>query len=387
MVIKVIVPDLGATGGDVLLTQWLVAEGDFVESGTPLFVVETDKATDEVQAFRSGYLRRILSPDGAEVELGSVVALMTDAADEVFDDNFDSSTDASNDDRLHATKPPISSPSAPTTSKVRASPRARKLAEERSIDLSEVPATAADGVISVADVERFAAGASRGSPHSRRVAISSRRRAIAEATTRSKFEIPHFYLFVEIDFTTAERARTRMRDRGESPPTYTELIVFASAQTLAEGSQLNSRLIDGHLEIYDHVDIGLMIGLESGVVAPVIRQANRMDLNDLRNEVNRLKRRAEAGELSTAEMQGGAFSISNLGMNGIDYFAGVIQPGQSCLLALGQIKRQPRYIEDRLESRYVMTACLSADHRITDGVGAARLLAGLKQRLESWSGT
>src|SRR4051812_35231066 len=101
MVIKVIVPDLGATGGDVLLTQWLVAEGDFVESGTPLFVVETDKATDEVQAFRSGYLRRILSLDGAEFELGSVAPLMTDAADEVFDDNFDPSTDASNDDRLN----------------------------------------------------------------------------------------------------------------------------------------------------------------------------------------------------------------------------------------------------------------------------------------------
>lgn len=393
MVVKIIVPDLGATGGDVLLAQWLVSEGDFVESGTPLFVVETDKATDEVQAFRSGYIRKILSPDGVEVELGSIVALMTDTLEEAFENETDLSNGAPNSEpkesRNGRTNRTVGQPpSKGSPSKVRASPRARKLAEERSINLSDVPASATDGVISAADVERFAASApeSSGGSRSQRVALSPRRRAIAEVTALSKSQIPHFYLFVDFDLTEVECARSIIRERGESPPTVTELVVFATAQTLAEGTPLNSRFIDGQLEVFDEVDVGLMIGLESGVVAPTIKRADRMSVEGLRKEIYELRRRAEAGELSTADMQGGGMSISNLGMHGVDYFAGVIQPGQSSLLSIGQIGKQPKYINDQLEPRSIVTACLSVDHRVTDGVGAANFLARFKHRLESWSG-
>ncbi len=389
MLFKVIVPDLGATGGDVLLSKWLVSEGDFVESGMPLFVVETDKATDEVQAFRSGFVRKILERDGAEVELGSVVALMTDTADEAFESDAGSAADRqSSRGPVRNAEPIGNSISTAPRSRVRTSPRARRLAEELSVDLSLVTASAADGVISVADIERFAAGVSEDSKSSRstRIALSPSRRAIAEVTSRTKSQIPHFYLCADIDLTRLEAARARLRERGESPPTVTELIVYAAARSL-EGSPLNGRFVDEQLEIFDDVDIGLMIGLDSGVVAPVIKQAQLLTLEELRKEVHRLRSRAEAGELASNDLQGGGLSISNLGMHGVDCFAGIIQPGQSCLLAVGQITKQPRYVGNSLEPRSILTACLSVDHRATDGVGAATFLTTMKQRLESWPDT
>jgi pyruvate dehydrogenase E2 component (dihydrolipoamide acetyltransferase) len=389
MLFKVIIPDLGATGGDVLLTQWLVSEGDFVESGTPLFVVETDKATDEVQAFRSGFVRNILARDGAEVELGAVVALMTDTADESLENNAEPIVERPDSRNAVRSAEPVGS-SFPLAAgyKPRASPRARKLAEELSVDLSQVTASAENGVISAGDVERFAASVLTESTGARsiRVAPSRARRAIADITALSKSQIPHFYLFIDFDLTNVEAERARLRAIGSSPPTVTELIVYAAAQSL-DGSPLNGRYVDDQLEIFNGVDIGLMIGLKGGVVVPVIKQSQRMDLPGLRQQIRHLRARAEADELTSRDMRGGGLSISNLGMHGVDFFAGIILPGQSCLLSLGRVTKQPRYIGDRLEPRSIMTACLSVDHRVTDGLGAAGFLNNLKQRIESWPET
>ena len=405
MIVRILVPDLGATGGEVRLVEWLAREGSFVNAGQPLFTLETDKAVQDVEAFASGYLRKLLVPADSVVELGAVVALISETLEELLEATADSpmrdtapvadaasvGTVASglshNPEKAQAKtrglmpSPGLRPPSPAERERVLVSPAARRVAAEQGLDLTRVIGSGARGEIHLRDIQKLAGGAA-----GRRVALSSTRLAIARVTQQSKSQIPHFYVRMTIDMTDAlayrERLKQDPRASSEPVPTVNDLLLRAAAHALQQTPDLNARFDDCEIFYFDDVNIGVAIGLPSGVVIPVIPRADQFDLWQLAATTRRLKERAEAGSLSASEMSGGAITLSNLGPHGVDSFDAIINPPQAAVLAVGAAAPQATVYQGQLAIRTLMQATLSVDHRIADGVVAAQFLRVFKQSLE-----
>jgi len=383
----IVIPYLGATGGDVRIVDWAVREEQHVREGDVLFVVETDKAADEVHAFRDGYVRRILAEAGAERSPGDVVAFLTDTAHEAIDDPAPSNeadarpprieqTVDSGSDARRAHQPAI---------RVPATPRARRLAREHGIDLEAIRPASGE-VVQASDVEA-ALGAvtiAERPSSARSRPLSLRRRAIAERMRKSKSEIPHFYLSVDVDVTCLEDRRRELKAAGSqlASSTLNDWIVAAAARALRETPDLNAAFAGNELHVFDDVDVGVAIGSEDGIVAPLLRKADMLPLPELSRAVRDLRSRAAAGELKREDLSGGALTISNLGMYGVDAFTAVINPGQAAVLACGSARRRPWVVDGRVSVRAVMTAILSVDHRVTDGKQAAQFMTRFRALLE-----
>jgi pyruvate dehydrogenase E2 component (dihydrolipoamide acetyltransferase) len=220
----------------------------------------------------------------------------------------------------------------------------------------------------------------------RREILSPMRRAIAERTRSSKSDAPHFYATITIDMRAALDVRQQIVDwanqHGWTPPSITDLCLRAAALALREFSTLNARFDGDAILYYDDINLGLVVGLEDGMLIPVIRQADHLSLTALATETRRLRHRAEAGLLSADEFYGATFTLSNLGMFGLDSFTAVLNPPQAGILALGAIKEQPAVVEGVVMPRPLMVATLSADHRVVDGITAARFAATFRDLLE-----
>ena len=391
MISEVIIPDLGGTGGDVVIEQWLVQPGEEVKAGQSLFVVTTDKATVEVEAFRDGLLLQINAGVGEKVSLGSVVALLADSMDEPIAGRQPETTQS------EGTPPPASQSSLPgpapeTGDRILASPIARRMAQAEKIDLSTLQGTGADGQILKRDVlaEMAARRAPETSPSQEgltRTALSPMRQAIAERTQRSLSEIPHFHAAITIDMAKAQDLRRQAvawaAQNDWAQPSMTDLCIRAAALALRQFPALNASLQADTLITYSEINIGLVIGLAEGILIPVVHSADRLDLFNLAARTRRLRQEATAGRLSAQDLSAGTFTLSNLGMHGLDSFTAVINPPQAGILALGAIKEGPAVVEGALVVRPLMTATLSVDHRIIDGVTAAEFAAAFRELLEN----
>ena len=263
---------------------------------------------------------------------------------------------------------------------LQASPLARRLAKERGIDLATVKAA---GPIHKRDVLNAEIPAGTGGEQ--RMAFSPMRRAIAVRTLQSKTQAPHFYVTARIDMTEAVALQRKLAAQSDGParPTVTDLVIRATAMALRETPALNASCQDNQIVLYDDINIGLVIGLAEGMIIPVIKQADTQDVYRLAATTKRLRDQALAGTLAQADLTQGTFTISNLGMFGVESFIAVINPPEAGILALGAIQPQPAVVEDRLVVRSLMTATLSADHRVADGITAARFLGQLRQSLEN----
>ena len=387
MISKVIIPDLGATGDDVTVMRWLVEPGEKVQAGQPLFLVETDKATVEVEAFREGLLRRIMVEAGDTVSLGSVVALMADSMEEPLDEDL-------------ATGPSISVESRPVERQVEIavqgqkrtliSPVARRMAQSEGVNLVAVRGTGRQGQILKRDIEKLVTPAEpyveltfgvRSEP------VTPMQQAIATRTSQSKAEAPHFYADITVDMSgalvTRREAVEWAREKGWAPPTITDLCLRAAALSLGDFPTLNASFQGEKIHYYTAVNIGLVVGLNTGgMLVPVVRAADKLNLFTLAAVTRRLKERAGKNALSDGEMGGGTFTISNLGMYGLDSFTAVINPPQAGILALGAVNDRPWVVEGAIVPRPVMKASLSVDHRLVDGIVAARFLAAWREMLE-----
>jgi pyruvate dehydrogenase E2 component (dihydrolipoamide acetyltransferase) len=387
LIAKIIIPDLGATGGDVTLMRWLVEPGEKVQAGQPLFLVETDKATVEVEAFREGYLRRIMVEAGETVSLGSVVALMADSMAEPLDEDL-------------VTEDPSSVESRPAGSgvevavqgqeRVLISPLARRMAQVEGLSLATVRGTGRQGQILKRDIEQHtrpdrlqgkAATGIRSEP------LTPMQRAIASRTSQSKAEAPHFYAGITVDMTAALATRREAvewaREKGWAPPTITDLCLRAVALTLGKFPTLNASFQEERIVYYEGIHIGLVVGVESGgMLVPVVRGADKLNLFSLAAVTRRLKERAGKNALSDGEMSGGTFTLSNLGMYGLESFTAIINPPQAGILALGEVNERPWVVDGAIVPRPVMKATLSVDHRLVDGIVAGRFLAAWKEMLE-----
>lgn len=390
MISKIIMPDLGATGGPVTLMSWLVEPGEQVQAGQPLFLVETDKATVEVEAFRDGIVRQLLVEAGDTVPLGSVVAVVADSMEEALPAKPAEEAPSEPEAQWTQSTPVTSSISRMGSGRLLASPIARRMAEMEGINLLRIKGTGSQGQILKRDVEKAMTSARSKAEvegEVRREPISKMRQAIARQTTRSKKEIPHFYADITVDMTQAmalrQKASEWAKKKGWATPTITDLCLRAAALTLGEFPMLNASFQDEEILYYQGINIGLVVGLaEGGMIVPVVHNADHLDLYKMAAITRRLRERAESGILGAAELSGGTFSLSNLGMFGLDSFTAVINPPQAAMLALGAVRELPAVYEGAIVPRPLMKTTLSVDHRLVDGIDAARFLVAWKDILE-----
>jgi pyruvate dehydrogenase E2 component (dihydrolipoamide acetyltransferase) len=385
MISKIIIPELGATGGDVTIEEWLVKPGEVVKTGQALYVVATDKATVEIESYRGGVIQTILVPEGETVQLGTVVALLADFLDE--------KSELAEDEPEQRSAAPVSEtpnlPTQPSGERVLVSPLARRISAEENVNLESIDGSGSKGQILKRDV--VAAISVRNTPPSPtgklRVPLSSMRRTIAQRTSLSKSQIPHFYATATIDMQAAielrHQALAMAKNNGLSKPTITDLCIRATALTLREFPAINARFDGESITTYSDINIGVVIGLNEGMLIPVIQRADQLNLFSLASATREVRQNAEAGQLRSSEMGEGTFTISNLGMFEIDSFTAVINPPEVGILALGKIKELPVIIDGMFVARPLMIATLSVDHRVVDGIIAARFLTTFKELLEN----
>ena len=372
MAIEVIMPKLGMTMEEGTIIRWLKEEGERVEEGEPLLEVMTDKVSMEVEAPGSGILRGVLAHEGDVVPVIQAIAYLCAPGEEpssAVERLAKIETPAMEQAPLPAEKavPPIKS-------RVRASPAARRLAQERGIDLSKVKGTGPGGRITRADVEAFTP--EKPLPRVAKVIpLSGIRRTIAERMRKSAQEAPHITLTVEVDMGEAGATRGGC--------SYTALIVYLVARILKDHPLLNASLRGDEILLFDEANIGVAVAMEEGLIVPVIKGADTKTLAEIDAEIEELARRAREGELTPDEVTGGTFTVSNLGMYDVDQFTAIINPPESAILAVGRVVDRAVVINGRIVVRPVMSMTLSADHRVLDGAVGARFLRDLKAGLEN----
>lgn len=374
----IIMPKYGLQQDNGTVVEWRVKEGDHVNKGDILLDLETDKALFEYESPESGYVRKLVAQNGEEVPVLSVIAIITDEADEAIEDLTPASTDSPIEETRQITdtaerEPALEAP----TQRIKRSPAARRRARELNIDLANIAGTGPGGRIVLADVELAASAA----PSS--TTLSRMRQAIGRTMAYSKSTIPHFYVATEIDMTDAETWRKNLAETDAIKLSVTDLFVKAAADALTQYPALNASLDgDTAVIVHDTVDIGLAVGTDDGLVVPVIPNADRAFLTDLADE-----RGQRVDEARQGRLRGDAsatFTISNLGMYGITSFTAIVNPPEAAILAVGAAIARVVPIGDpmTIAVRQIAEVTLSADHRLVDGVVAAQFLQALKQNLE-----
>jgi pyruvate dehydrogenase E2 component (dihydrolipoamide acetyltransferase) len=374
------------------IVAWHKRVGDAVAAGDLLFEVETDKATMQVESPTTGTLRRILFPADATAPVATVIALITETADEAIPSDFPDAAGLPKPSQRGGAQPPMGP--GPTAARgpsegqplsapldgdrVRSSPAARKRAQELGVDISGINGTGPGGRVTLEDVE--AASTWKASPPAsskeKREPLSRMRKAIGERMTKSIREQPQFSISRDVDMTAANEKR---KAAGAS---YTDAVVAAAAKTLRDHPRLRSRIEDGELATSDAPNVGLAIALEDGLLVAVLRDADRKSLAELAAERERLEEHARAGKLAEHELTGSVLTVSNLGTMGVDRFTAIVNPPEAAILAVGRVADRVVARDGLPTVRPMATLTLSVDHRVADGATAARYLSAVAERLE-----
>lgn len=391
-------PKLSPTMDEGQISAWHKQEGDVVAVDDLLADVETDKATMEYRSFDAGTLLRILAPAGTVVRLGQPVAILGTVGEDVS--ALVPST------RAAAVAPVAAVAAAPpaTSERVKASPYVRKLARERGLELVGVAGSGPGGRIIARDVEELPAApavfarapAGRPAQHDGLVAperrpLSMMRKAIARRLTESKQTVPHFYLTVDVDADALWSLREQINaDLAAAPRaddvalkvSINDLLLKACALALVRVPDCNAEFTPEAILVHRRIDISVAVAVADGLVTPVVRDADRRSVLEIASEVRELSSRARAKTLVPSEMSNGTFSISNLGMYGIDQFAAVINPPEGAILAVGQVRREPVVRGETVVPGRRLSLTLSCDHRVVDGAVGAQFLRALRAFVE-----
>jgi len=405
MATDVIMPALGVAQEKGTLLNWHKAEGQSVTKGEPLMEIETDKATVEIEAPASGILTNVTASVGDEVPVGNRIAVIlapgetaTPAA--LLDPHPSPLPQGEGKAKAPVRQAEIPSQTHPlpmgegrgegrsaVQGRVPASPAAKRIAKERGIDLDSLKGSGPDGVVLAEDVlgTRSAQAAASAGPIKVKetVQLTPMRRIVGERMTQSKQSAPHFYLSIDTDMTEITRRRNTLKEEGASlVPSINDFILNASARALRDFPSLNAAFTGHGVEIYSDINIGLAVALDEGLVVPVIRNADRLSLQELAQQSRELAEKAQKKKLFPLDYEGGTFTVSNLGMFGVDNFIAIINPPQCAILAVGQVA--PRVVPhgEGIAVRPTMTMSLSADHRVVNGAVAARFLQEVKKLLE-----
>jgi pyruvate dehydrogenase E2 component (dihydrolipoyllysine-residue acetyltransferase) len=395
MATKVVMEALSPTMEEGRLVEWHKREGDPVKAGDVLAEVETDKAVMELPARADGVLRKVLVAAGATVPTGGLVAVIGGADEDIAALVTEAGTgkrEAPPEPRAPAApaKPAAAaaapSPAPPVAGRVKASPLARRIARERGLDLAVLRGSGPGGRIIKRDLEGAAAVAAVPGVSGvfEDVPLTQIRKTIARRLAESLGPVPHFFLTVEVDMERAWEAREALNALGEEPKvSLNDIIVKATAQALRQHRECNAWWQGESIRYFNDVHIGMAVAVEQGLITPVIRHADRKGLRQLAAEARDLSQRARDRKLAPEEYTGSTFSISNLGMLGIDEFTAVINPPEAGILAIGAVTRHPVVHDDAVTVRRRMRMTMSCDHRVIDGATGARFLQTLVRMLEN----
>ncbi|MGB9713593.1 MAG: dihydrolipoamide acetyltransferase family protein [Candidatus Bathyarchaeales archaeon] len=364
MATKVVMPKLSLTMKVGTVGKWYKREGETVEKGEPIVEIISEKATYDLEAPASGILRKILVEEGADAPVNAVLAVIT-APDEAFSEAEILAETALKEE-------------AEVEEKIRASPAAKRLAKEHGIDLSMVVGSGPDGRIVEEDVQRFIEETRGLLPKVKEIIpLSGFRRTSAERVSASFKTAPHSTIMMEVDVSKAAELHERLK------VSYTAIIVKASAKALKEHSIINSTFDGDKIRVFEDVNVGVAVATGQGLVVPVIRNADKKSLKEIEEAINALTEKARRGKLSREEVSGGTFTISNLGMYGVDFFTPIINPPEAAILGVGRIVQKPFVVEGKIEAKQAMALSLSYDHRIVDGAPAAEFLQKVKRYMEA----
>ena len=427
MPIDVLMPQLSPTMREGRLANWMVKEGDSVSAGDVIAEVETDKATMEVEATDDGIVHSIIGKAGVEILVGTPIAVLKEDGEKVAKDYTPTSQAAAPEveekpdeeapkaETVKAAPTPKKAavPVAPAMPKVaavsavensgrvKASPVARKIAEQRGIDLSAVQGSGPGGRIVKSDVDGAVVLKSGGSmpmalqtaeplnagvePH------SMMRKTIANRLVAAKQDVPHFYLTVDVHMDALNEARAQLNGMAtkdeNGKPLYkisvNDFIIKASALALRAHPEANASWSDEGLVRHGSVDVSVAVSIEGGLITPILASADEKGIVALSSEMKELAGLARSGKLSPEQYQGGTFSVSNLGMFGIKHFDAIINPPQSCILACGAAEDRPVVKDGAIDVASVMTMTMSVDHRVVDGALGAELIGKIKFYLEN----
>ncbi|MGE5302001.1 MAG: dihydrolipoamide acetyltransferase family protein [Alphaproteobacteria bacterium] len=393
MATDVIMPALGVAQEKGTLINWLKTEGQTVTKGEPLMEVETDKATVEIEAPASGILASVTAAPGDEVPVGNKIALILAPGEKAEVTNaprpiaVPARAEAALQSEATAETAPQRAREGRSSGIIPASPAARRIAREKGLDLSTLRGTGPEGAILAQDVARSVTtepSGSGGPPRIREtIQLTPMRRIVGERMAKSKQSAPHFYVSMDVDMTEVARKRTALKSAADAVvPSINDYILAASARTLSEFPSLNAAFTDKGVELYADINLGLAVAIEEGLVVPVIRNADRLSLVELAKQSRALAEKAQMKKLFPLDYEGGTFTVSNLGMFGVDNFVAIINPPQCAILAVGQVAPRVVAYGEGLAVRPMMTMSLSADHRVVDGAMAARFLREVKGQLE-----
>jgi pyruvate dehydrogenase E2 component (dihydrolipoyllysine-residue acetyltransferase) len=397
MAAEVKVPRLGQGMESGTIVRWLKAEGDAVAKGEPLYELDTEKVTQEVEAEAAGVLLRIAVAEG-EVPVGTTIAFIGEAGEQVPDVSENGKVTAAPAGEPKAAEPipelePEPAPAAPVTrapvERIKASPLARRIARERGIELSAIAGTGPEGRIIAEDVDRAAAGAPAAPSAApapgdevERVPLTSIRRTIARRLTEA-WRVPVFQLQVSADMTSANALVAGARElHPEVKVSVTDLLTKVCASALRRHREVNVSFTDEALLRHPSANVGIAVAAPQGLVVPVVKGAERLSLAEIAAVRADLVDRARNQKLKQEDMQGGTFTISNLGMFGVEAFVAVLNPPQAAILAVGATEERPMARGDEVVVRAMMTMTLTVDHRAVDGAPAADFLRTVKSMLE-----
>ncbi len=389
MASRVVMPKLTDTMEEGVVVKWKKREGDQVAVGDVLAEIETDKAVMDLEAFASGILRKILVREGETVKSGTLIGVIAEADEDITNalaDRLEAapSTQAEKPaaSAWPSETPPIGAESAAKVTRILASPRAKALAAERGVDLSTITGTGPDGRIVEEDVLKVVSATGPVPSTGVDVPLSQMRKAIVRATTQSKAPVPHFYLTIEIDMEEAERLRQHFKQSRRTHPSVTDLLIKAAALALAKHPEINVSFTGKAIRQHGSIDIGIAVGMEDGLVTPVVRNCGAKSLEQIAAESRALIERARSRRLQPQEYTGATFTISNLGMFEVDNFIAVLMPPEAAALAVGAIRDVPVVKKGIVTIGRCMTVTMSCDHRAIDGLQGAQFLKEFKRILE-----
>jgi pyruvate dehydrogenase E2 component (dihydrolipoamide acetyltransferase) len=395
MAFSVVMPALEMAQETGKLIAWRKKEGDRVSKGEPLLEIETDKAVVEVEAPADGVLAGIKASEGADIPVGQTIAWIVAPGEQPPADTASvapaaRATSQPKSEPSHAAPTPAASP--PTAITARISPKARRLAKELGVDIAAIHGSGSGREILASDVQAAAAAPTSVTPnsipkHSGAVEVpTSLGRIMAERTTQSWTTVPHFFVTRDIDATALNQHRERIVAEIESTKkirvTHTDLLVAVVSRVLLKHPRLNASWSAEGIHLHNHVNMGVAIAVNDGVVAAVIPNSHSASLPEIAIHRRDVAERARASKLRPADIADATFTISNLGMYGVDQFSAIITPPQAAILAVGGIADKVVAIEGKPAVRPMMALTVSCDHRVADGARAAMFLRDLAQALD-----
>ena len=409
---QVTLPRLGQGMETGTIVRWLKSEGDSVEKGEALYELDTEKVTQEVEAEASGVLLKILAGEGEEIEVGKAIAVIGEQGEEVPEGEAEDPTEVSEDDAQEEGSPAPErederergreeapeGPSEPEQSvestnggRVKASPLARRIARERGIELSALRGTGPEGRIVAEDVERASATGAAAAPAAAAptgevevVKLNQMRKTIARRMTEA-WEAPAFQISMSADMTGSVRLREALLAQvkeGGVRPTYSDILTKVVALALMRHRDVNAHFAGDSVKLFPNANIGIAVAIPHGLVVPVIPGCERLTIPEIAAARADIVSRTREGKLRAEDLDGGTFTISNLGMYGVERFTAVLNPPQAGILAVGAIEERAVVVDGDFEIQPRMDMTLTIDHRSVDGATASEFLATVKSFLE-----